>query len=114
MTPLFVALFSHYSFCISFYIFTCQLFYLTLFFPFPVLLFPFSATQLCVKIFENRGHQVDFKPTVSEEELIKTIGEYEGMVVRSATKVISSLCMCTCITFPTLSRSYTNVMWYLN
>ena len=41
-----------------------------------------------MKIFENRGHQVDYKPTMPEEELLQTIGDYEGLVVRSATKVL--------------------------
>jgi D-3-phosphoglycerate dehydrogenase len=43
--------------------------------------------KLCVKIFQNRGHTVDFKDTLKEPELIKIIGDYDGMVVRSATKV---------------------------
>ena len=43
--------------------------------------------KLCVKIFQNRGHTVDFKDTLKEPELIKIIGDYDGLVVRSATKV---------------------------
>jgi D-3-phosphoglycerate dehydrogenase len=46
-----------------------------------------SSPQLCVKIFQDRGHQVDFLKTMPEEELIKVIGDYDGLVVRSATKV---------------------------
>lgn len=44
-----------------------------------------------MQIFKNRGHQVDFLKTLPEEELIKIIGEYDGLVVRSATKVMKHL-----------------------
>ena len=30
---------------------------------------------------------MDYKPTMSESDLLKIIGDYEGLVVRSATKV---------------------------
>jgi D-3-phosphoglycerate dehydrogenase / 2-oxoglutarate reductase len=46
-----------------------------------------GVDDCCVKIFEERGHQVDFMKTMSETELNKIIGVYEGIVVRSATKV---------------------------
>lgn len=46
-----------------------------------------GVDELCVKIFKERGHQVDLLKTMSEEQLCKVIGEYEGLVVRSATKV---------------------------
>jgi D-3-phosphoglycerate dehydrogenase len=46
-----------------------------------------GVDELCVKIFKDRGHQVDFLKTLPEAELIKIIGDYEGLVVRSATKV---------------------------
>lgn len=41
----------------------------------------------CIKIFEERGHKVDLLETMSEADLCKVIGEYDGLVVRSATKV---------------------------
>ena len=47
----------------------------------------FSDCQVCVKIFEQRGHQVSLLPTMKEAELCKVIGDFEGLVVRSATKV---------------------------
>jgi hypothetical protein len=46
-----------------------------------------GVDELCVKIFKDRGHQVDFLKTLPEAELVKIIGDYEGLVVRSATKV---------------------------
>lgn len=42
---------------------------------------------LAVEIFENKGVEVDFKPGLSPEELLKIIGEYDGLAVRSATTV---------------------------
>jgi D-3-phosphoglycerate dehydrogenase / 2-oxoglutarate reductase len=46
-----------------------------------------SCTQVCVEIFKERGHQVDYKVGLPKDELIKIIGQYDGLVVRSATKV---------------------------
>jgi D-3-phosphoglycerate dehydrogenase len=43
--------------------------------------------ECCVKIFQERGHTVDLLKTLPEPELIKIIGNYDGLVVRSATKV---------------------------
>jgi len=40
-----------------------------------------------VNILRNAGHDVDVKTGQSEEELVKIIGEYSAMIVRSATKV---------------------------
>jgi D-3-phosphoglycerate dehydrogenase len=41
----------------------------------------------CVDIFKSRGHTVDVSPTRPEAELIKVIGDYDALIVRSATKV---------------------------
>ncbi|MGC6453498.1 MAG: phosphoglycerate dehydrogenase [Candidatus Puniceispirillaceae bacterium] len=38
-------------------------------------------------IFEARGVEVDVKPGMSPEELIACIGDYDGLAIRSATKV---------------------------
>lgn len=43
--------------------------------------------QSCIDILVNEGFAVDNKPGLSAEELKATIGNYEGLVVRSATKV---------------------------
>ncbi|MCK5296646.1 MAG: phosphoglycerate dehydrogenase [Alphaproteobacteria bacterium] len=39
-----------------------------------------------VQIFKDRGIEVDVKTGMSPEELTKCIGEYDGLVIRSATK----------------------------
>jgi len=46
---------------------------------------------VCEEIFQDFDHQVDSITGLSEEELINIIGEYEGMVVRSATQVTASV-----------------------
>ncbi|MDR1164729.1 MAG: hydroxyacid dehydrogenase [Deltaproteobacteria bacterium] len=43
--------------------------------------------EICPKIFKERGIEVDRKEGLAPEELLKIIGDYDGQVVRSATKV---------------------------
>jgi len=43
------------------------------------------------RIFEKNNVQFDVKTGLSEEEIIKIIPEYDGMVVRSATKVTKNI-----------------------
>ena len=40
-----------------------------------------------VEIFKERGVEVDYKPGLSPDELLDIIGEYDGLAIRSATKV---------------------------
>ena len=39
------------------------------------------------KVFKDRGHELIEKPGIKKDELLKIIHEYDGIVVRSATKV---------------------------
>ncbi|MEE8295632.1 MAG: phosphoglycerate dehydrogenase [Sphingomonadales bacterium] len=39
-----------------------------------------------IKVFKDRGVEVDLKPGLSPDELKKIIGDYDGLAVRSATK----------------------------
>lgn len=50
-----------------------------------------NVDECCIRIFEERGHVVDLKKTMPEAELAKIIGEYDGLVVRSATKVTPTI-----------------------
>ena len=43
------------------------------------------------KIFEERGCDVDVKPGMTPEELKQVIGEYDGLAIRSATKVTAEI-----------------------
>ena len=48
-------------------------------------------SSVAQKIFEKQKISVDVKTGLSEEEIIKIIPEYDGMVVRSATKVTKNI-----------------------
>ena len=48
-------------------------------------------SNVAQKIFEKQKISVDVKTGLSEEEIIKIIPEYDGMVVRSATKVTKNI-----------------------
>ena len=57
----------------------------------PKVLISDSMSNVAQKIFENNNISVDIKTGLSEEEIIKIIPEYDGMVVRSATKVTKNI-----------------------
>ncbi|NLN93578.1 MAG: phosphoglycerate dehydrogenase, partial [Candidatus Hydrogenedens sp.] len=40
-----------------------------------------------IKLFEEAGIETDVKPPQSPEELAAIINDYDGLVIRSATKV---------------------------
>jgi phosphoserine aminotransferase len=42
---------------------------------------------VCGKVFTERGHELVEKPGLKKEELLKIIHEFDGLVVRSGTKV---------------------------
>jgi len=48
-------------------------------------------SDVAQKIFEKQKITVDVKTGLSEEEIIKIIPEYDGMIVRSATKVTKNI-----------------------
>jgi len=53
----------------------------------PKVLISDKMSPEAAKIFEERGCDVDVKPGLSPEELKAIIGEYEGLAIRSSTKV---------------------------
>ena len=57
----------------------------------PKVLISDSMSNVAQKIFEKQKISVDVKTGLSEEEIIKIIPEYDGMVVRSATKVTKKI-----------------------
>jgi len=57
----------------------------------PKVLISDSMSNVAQKIFEKNNIQFDVKTGLSEEEIIKIIPEYDGMVVRSATKVTKNI-----------------------
>ena len=57
----------------------------------PKVLISDSMSNIAQKISEKNNIQFDVKTGLSEEEIIKIIPEYDGMVVRSATKVTKNI-----------------------
>jgi D-3-phosphoglycerate dehydrogenase / 2-oxoglutarate reductase len=53
----------------------------------PKVLISDSLSPAAVKIFEERGVEVDVKKGLKPEELCAIIGNYDGLAIRSATKV---------------------------
>src|SRR5690606_41889836 len=50
-----------------------------------------ELSQAAVDIFKNRGVEVDVKTGLKPEELIAIIGDYDGLAIRSATKVTAKV-----------------------
>lgn len=50
-----------------------------------------NISQKCIDILKNAGLAVDVKVGMKPEELRASIGEYHGLVIRSATKVTSEI-----------------------
>ena len=42
---------------------------------------------MCAQILRDAGHTVDERPKLTAPQLLAIIGDYEGLVVRSETKV---------------------------
>jgi len=57
----------------------------------PKVLISDSMSNIAQKVFEKNNIQFDVKIGLPEEEIIKIIPEYDGMVVRSATKVTKNI-----------------------
>ena len=57
----------------------------------PKVLISDKLSPAAVEIFRNRGIEVDLKPGLSPADLRAIIGEYDGLAIRSATKVTKEL-----------------------
>jgi D-3-phosphoglycerate dehydrogenase len=57
----------------------------------PRVLISDKLSPAAVAIFRERGIETDFKPGLAPAELRRIIGEYDGLAVRSATKVTREL-----------------------
>lgn len=53
----------------------------------PKVLISDKLSEQAVQVFKDRGVDVDVKTGMSPEELIACIGEYDGLAIRSSTKV---------------------------
>jgi D-3-phosphoglycerate dehydrogenase len=50
-----------------------------------------QLSERALEIFQTRGIEVDFKPGLPADEQIKIIGKYDGLAIRSATKVTAEM-----------------------
>ncbi len=57
----------------------------------PKILISEKIDPVCPKLFQEAGFTVDIRPGLNPEELAGIIGEYDGLVVRSSTKVTADL-----------------------
>jgi D-3-phosphoglycerate dehydrogenase len=57
----------------------------------PRVLISDKLSPAAVAIFKERGVEVDVRPGLDKEELAKIIGDYDGLAIRSATKVTAKL-----------------------
>src|SRR5262245_58436488 len=57
----------------------------------PKVLISDKLSVAAVQIFKERGVETDVKPGLDKEELARTIENYDGLAVRSATKVTEKI-----------------------
>jgi len=57
----------------------------------PKVLISDKMSPLAEKTFKEAGVEVDFKPGLTKEELAGIIGEYDGLAIRSSTKVTPTI-----------------------
>jgi len=57
----------------------------------PKVLISDKMDENAARIFSERGCDVDVKPGMSKDELIACIGQYDGLAIRSATKVTADV-----------------------
>lgn len=53
----------------------------------PKVLISDKMSPLAEQTFKDRGVDVDYKPGLDKDELLKIIGDYDGLAIRSSTKV---------------------------
>ena len=57
----------------------------------PKVLISDALSDAAVAIFRDRGVEVDFRPGLKADELVAIIGDYDGLAIRSATKVTAAV-----------------------
>ena len=57
----------------------------------PKVLIADKLSPAAVAIFKERGVEADVKTGLSKDELLKIIGDYDGLAIRSATKVTAEI-----------------------
>ena len=57
----------------------------------PKVLISDKLSPAAVAIFEQRGVATDIKPGLSKAELLSVVGQYDGLAIRSSTKVTADV-----------------------
>ncbi|WP_321574082.1 NAD(P)-dependent oxidoreductase, partial [Geminicoccus harenae] len=57
----------------------------------PKVLIADKLSPAAVEIFQRRGVETDIKVGLSKDQLLEIIGEYDGLAIRSATKVTAEV-----------------------
>ena len=57
----------------------------------PKVLISDKLSETSVGILKDRGLEVDFQPGLPADELVKILGDYDGLAIRSATKVTAEV-----------------------
>ena len=59
----------------------------------PKVLVSDNLSSSALKVFQDRGIQVDFEPELGKDkkQLAERIGDYDGLAIRSATKVTPNI-----------------------
>ena len=57
----------------------------------PKILIADKLSPQAIEVFKQRGVEADVKTGLPPEEIVKIIGEYDGLAVRSATKATADL-----------------------
>jgi D-3-phosphoglycerate dehydrogenase / 2-oxoglutarate reductase len=50
-----------------------------------------SVQKSCIEVLEKEGIQVDYKTGLTEDQLVEVIPGYDGVIVRSATKITEKI-----------------------
>jgi D-3-phosphoglycerate dehydrogenase len=60
-------------------------------FPMPKVLIADKLSPAALQIFKERGVEADVKTGLAKEELLKIVGDYDGIAIRSATKITADV-----------------------
>ena len=74
--------------------------------PQPRVLISDALSPAAVQIFRDRGIEVDFQPDLGKDRdrLAAVVGDYDGLAIRSATKVTAKLARARYSRLPTTTR----------
>src|SRR6185437_6287201 len=60
-------------------------------FPMPKVLIADKLSPAAIAVFQERGVEIDNKPGMTKEELLAVVDQYDGIAIRSATKITANV-----------------------